>query len=315
MGEAPRDMRDALAAGAVEDVEAPRLRLLKPVAIAAGVVIAGTAAARVWRHADRRGAVAPARRLSRRLVRGLARRRSRAVEHDRSPSDALVFFGASGDLAYEQIFPALQALARRGHLELPVVGVAKSGWTLEQLVERAKASIMEHGRFDEPAFAKLAQRLRYVDGDYADGQTFARLRTELGDARRPLHYLAIPPSLFATVVEQLQRVGLTRDARVVLEKPFGRDRASARTLDAIVHSAFPEERVFRIDHFLGKEAGTEPPLLPLRERVPRADLEPALRRERPDHDGGDLRRRGRGHLYEELRRHPRRRAEPHASRS
>jgi glucose-6-phosphate 1-dehydrogenase len=178
----------------------------------------------------------------------------RPGEEARAPSDALVFFGATGDLAYKAIFPALQALARRGCLEVPVVGVAKSGFSLDDLVGRARASVSQHGGLDEEGFGKLVQRLRYVDGDYADAGTFARVRAELGGARRPLHYLAIPPSMFPTVVEQLQRVGLTRDARVVVEKPFGRDRASARALNAILHGVFPEPSVFRIDHYLGKEA-------------------------------------------------------------
>jgi glucose-6-phosphate 1-dehydrogenase len=174
---------------------------------------------------------------------------------DSAPADALVFFGATGDLAYKKIFPALQAMARRGRLELPVVGVAKSGWTLDQLVERARASLAEHGGgVDEGAFALLVKRLRYVDGDYGDPATFARLKTELGEARRPLHYLAIPPSTFPTVIGQLHQAGLTEGARVVVEKPFGRDLASARALNATIHRALPEERVFRIDHFLGKEA-------------------------------------------------------------
>ena len=178
----------------------------------------------------------------------------RTTERDRDPSDALVFFGATGDLAYKQIFPALQALARHGRLEFPVVGVAKAGWNLAQLVERARASVSEHGGLDEEAFAKLARRLRYVDGDYADAETFTRVRAELAGARRPLHYLAIPPNMFPSVIEQLSRAGLTRNARVVIEKPFGRDLASARALNATLHGAFPEQSVFRIDHYLGKEA-------------------------------------------------------------
>jgi glucose-6-phosphate 1-dehydrogenase len=178
-----------------------------------------------------------------------------SIRRERPHADALVFFGATGDLAYKKIFPALQGMARRGRLDFPVVGVAKSGWNLEQLVERARSSLAEHGGgVDEAAFATLVRRLRYVDGDYADAQTFARLRGELGDARRPTHYLAIPPSMFATVAEQLRQSGLNVGARVVLEKPFGRDLASARALNEILHGVFPEESIFRIDHYLGKEA-------------------------------------------------------------
>jgi glucose-6-phosphate 1-dehydrogenase len=169
-------------------------------------------------------------------------------------SDALVFFGATGDLAYKKIFPALQSLVRRGRLDCPVVGVAKSGWTRERLIERARASVTENGGLDEAAFTKLVGMLRYVDGDYNDPDTFARLRAELGQAKRPAHYLAIPPSMFATVVEKLQQTGCSAHARVILEKPFGRDLASARELNQILHRAFPERSIFRIDHYLGKEA-------------------------------------------------------------
>ncbi|HVO12273.1 MAG TPA: glucose-6-phosphate dehydrogenase [Vicinamibacteria bacterium] len=169
-------------------------------------------------------------------------------------SDALVFFGATGDLAYKKIFPALQAMARRGRLEFPVVGVAKAGWGLEQLVERARASVTEHGSGEDAAFSSLVSHLRYVDGDYSDSSTFARLRSELAAAQHPAHYLAIPPSLFPTVVTQLARAGLAQSARIVVEKPFGRDLESARQLNRTIHEVFPEENVFRIDHFLGKEA-------------------------------------------------------------
>jgi len=172
----------------------------------------------------------------------------------RAPSDALVFFGATGDLAYKKIFPALQSLVRRGRLDVPVVGVAKSGWSREQLVERARSSIQTHGKLDEHAFAKLAAQLRYVDGDYNDPSTFAQIRRELGSAARPLHYLAIPPSMFPTVVKQLAGAGCATDARVVVEKPFGRDLASARALNQTLHEVFPESSIFRIDHYLGKEA-------------------------------------------------------------
>jgi len=173
---------------------------------------------------------------------------------DKPRSDALVFFGATGDLAYKKIFPALQAMARHGKLDFPVIGVAKSGWGLPQLVERAKASVTENGGLDEPAFAALIERLRYVDGDYADMATFTQLKHELGDAKRPVHYLAIPPSLFPVVVKNLGASGASDHARVVVEKPFGRDLESARELNRVLHEVFPEENIFRIDHYLGKEA-------------------------------------------------------------
>jgi glucose-6-phosphate 1-dehydrogenase len=173
---------------------------------------------------------------------------------ERPRSDALVFFGASGDLAYKKIFPALQSLVRRGRVDFNVVGVAKSGWTRDQLIERARASVTEYGGLDAQAFPKLASLLRYVDGDYSDRATFERLRAELGSAQRPAHYLAIPPSMFPTVVKQLQGVGCTKDARVIVEKPFGRDLASAQALNTTLHEVLPEENIFRIDHYLGKEA-------------------------------------------------------------
>ncbi len=170
-------------------------------------------------------------------------------------SDALVFFGATGDLAYKKIFPALQAMARRGTLDFPVIGVAKSGWTRDQLIERAKASLAENGGGADPTvFAKLVEHLRYVDGDYADTTTFARLRAELDGATRPAHYLAIPPSMFPTVVQQLHAADCTQGARVIVEKPFGRDLQSARELNGVLHEFFAEDCIFRIDHFLGKEA-------------------------------------------------------------
>lgn len=173
----------------------------------------------------------------------------------RPMADALVFFGATGDLAYKKIFPALQALARRGRLDLPIVGVAKSGWTRDQLLGRCRASLAENGGgIDEEVFARLAPHIRYVDGDYNEAATFERLKAELGASVRPLHYLAIPPSMFPVVVRQLHVAGLTEAARVVVEKPFGRDLASARALNRTLHEFFPESSVFRIDHYLGKEA-------------------------------------------------------------
>src|SRR5438132_2635631 len=145
-------------------------------------------------------------------------------------SDAFVFFGATGDLAYKKLFPALQAMAKRGHLDVPVIGVAKAGWKLEQLEARAKDSLETHGGLDPAAFATLRGLLRYVDGDYKDPATFQAIRKELGAARRPAHYLAIPPVPVALVVEQLGNRGCTNGARVIIEKPFGHDAASAREL-------------------------------------------------------------------------------------
>ena len=174
---------------------------------------------------------------------------------EKERSDALVFFGASGDLAYKKIFPALQAMARRGKLDYLVIGVAKSSWGLDQLIERARASVTENGGgLDPDAFARLVSQLRYVDGDYNDASTFARLRAELQGRTRPAHYLAIPPSMFGTVVGQLAGAGCTSNARVIVEKPFGRDLASARELNRVLHEHFAEPAIFRIDHYLGKEA-------------------------------------------------------------
>jgi glucose-6-phosphate 1-dehydrogenase len=171
------------------------------------------------------------------------------------PSDAFVFFGATGDLAYKKIFPALQALIRRGDLDIPIVGMARAHWTLDRLRERARSSLEQHrDGLDPDAFAKLCAQLRYVAGDYNDPATYERLRQALSGAARPLHYLAIPPSLFAIVVRGLAKAGCAKDARVIVEKPFGRDLASAQALNRTLHEVFPEPAVFRIDHFLGKEA-------------------------------------------------------------
>ncbi len=169
-------------------------------------------------------------------------------------SDALVFFGATGDLAYKQIFPTLQSMIRHGHLDVPIIGVAKAGITLEQLRERARQSLTENGGLDEAAFAKLLTRLDYLDGDYRDAATFEQLRRKLGDAQHPLHYLAIPPVLFGEVVQHLGKSGCAKGARVVVEKPFGRDLSSAQALNATLHEVFDEADLFRIDHYLGKEA-------------------------------------------------------------
>lgn len=172
---------------------------------------------------------------------------------DVARSDALVFFGATGDLAYKKIFPALQAMIKRGNLDMPVIGVAKEAWSLDQFRARAQDSLEKHGGgVDNAAFDKLCGLLGYICGDYNEAATFQSIRKELGPAQRPAHYLAIPPSLFGPVVEQLEKAGCTDDARVIVEKPFGRDLDSARKLNQILLGTFDEKAIFRIDHYLGK---------------------------------------------------------------
>jgi glucose-6-phosphate 1-dehydrogenase len=169
-------------------------------------------------------------------------------------SDAFVFFGATGDLAYKKIFPALYAMVRRSGLDIPIIGMARAGWSLDKLKARARESVENGGDFDSGCFEKLAAQLRYVGGDYADPATYAKLKQTLGLATRPIHYLAIPPSMFASVVQGLAKSGCADNARVIVEKPFGRDLATAQSLDRTLHEVFPESAIFRIDHYLGKEA-------------------------------------------------------------
>ena len=169
-------------------------------------------------------------------------------------SDAFVFFGATGDLAYKKIFPALYAMVHKGELTIPIIGIARAGWSLEKLRERARASVQEAGDLEPECFAKMAALMRYVDGDYADPETFKKLKETLGLAAKPIHYLAIPPSLFSSVVQGLAKSGCADNARVIVEKPFGRDLASAQALNDTLHKVFPETSIFRIDHYLGKEA-------------------------------------------------------------
>jgi glucose-6-phosphate 1-dehydrogenase len=171
-----------------------------------------------------------------------------------SQSDALVFFGATGDLAYKKIFPALQSMIRRGALNVPIIAVAKAGWTLQQLRDRAHASITEYGGgVDQAAFARLIELLNYVDGDYLDSATFSQLRHALGKAKSPIHFLAIPPSLFAAVATALAKFGCAYNARIIVEKPFGHNMKSAADLNQKLHAVFPESAIYRIDHYLGKD--------------------------------------------------------------
>jgi glucose-6-phosphate 1-dehydrogenase len=168
-------------------------------------------------------------------------------------ADALVLFGATGDLAYQQIFPALQSMARRDQLRVPVIAIARQSWSFDQVCARIRESLTTHGGIDPQAYERLVARLSYVAGDYQDAATFDRLREALGGAVRPAFYLAIPPSLFGVVASSLARSGMAAHARLIVEKPFGRDVASARALNATLHESFPEQAVYRIDHFLGKE--------------------------------------------------------------
>ncbi len=174
---------------------------------------------------------------------------------DTAPSDALVLFGAMGDLAHKKIFPALCHMVRRGHLDVPVIGIARAGRTNEHLKERVRDSVQQQGEdVDQEALAKLLKLLRYVGGDYQEPATFDLLKKTLGGATRPAHYLAIPPDLFMSVVESLAKSNCMKNARVIVEKPFGHDLASAQRLNAALHAVLPESRIFRIDHYLGKEA-------------------------------------------------------------
>lgn len=170
-------------------------------------------------------------------------------------SDVLVVFGATGDLAHKMIFPSLYAMVKRGSLDTPIIGVAFDDWTRDQLIARARDAVSKHvDAIDEAVFSKMADRLSYVSGDYRSQSTFDKLRDALHGHKNPLYYLAIPPSLFETVADGLDKAGIAKDARLMVEKPFGRDLASAKTLNEVLHKVFEEDAIFRIDHFLGKEA-------------------------------------------------------------
>jgi glucose-6-phosphate 1-dehydrogenase len=179
--------------------------------------------------------------------------RNKEVENGNPQFGRVRFLRRDGDLAHKQIFPALQGMTRHGHLDMPVIGIAKRDWTSDQFRARAHDSLEKHGGVDPDAFAKLSARLQYLSGDYSKGETYERLRKALGNAARPLHYLAIPPDLFATVAQGLAKSGCAKDARAIVEKPFGRDLASAQALNQTLQQFFPESAIFRIDHYLGKE--------------------------------------------------------------
>jgi glucose-6-phosphate 1-dehydrogenase len=202
-----------------------------------------------------------------------------------SRSDALVVFGVTGDLAHKMIFPALYAMVKKGTLTVPVIGVALPKLNPERLHQRITDSIRRSGGIDNRrALHQLLSLVKYVSGDYKDPDTFRAIKSALDGARRPAYYLAIPPSLFETVIQSLGAANLARNARVIVEKPFGRDLASARQLNQAARAVFPEDSIFRIDHFLGKEAIMNI-LFPLRQFVSRADLEPQLHGQRPGNHG------------------------------
>src|SRR5688572_24791003 len=226
-----------------------------------------------------------------------------------TPADALVFFGATGDLAHKKIFPALQSLAKRGNLDIPVI-VAKAGWTLDQLKSPAQDSVERYGGLDPDAFSRLSRRMDYIDGDYADPATFQELRRKLGNAKQPTHYLAIPPSLFETVIRRLGESGCAEGARIVIENLSDRPCHSEDTA-----RRFQGRKRFSHRPLPGQKRGSKPALFPLCQFFSRAPLESAVRQKRADHDGGKLRCRGSRQFLRPHGRTPRRRAESSAASS